>query len=180
MGKPIDLIPSSSCRYPDDIPVTSLLHPHYIPINWLALHTRVRWILCIYGLAMGQGQRCRPVVVTLGSQPPVNCTAAISPRQSQQDVCLVRTPWPVGPNIMQLSSAPELQGRRARAGRGGCGWLWMAVDGCGWLWMAVDVDQDWRQNLPISNSFFFKHSQLSRFRWCAVRFYWLPRVSAPA
>ena len=96
------------------------------------------------GLAMGQGQRCRPVVVTLGSQPPVNCTAAISPRQSQQDVCLVRTPWPVGPNIMQLSSAPELQGRRARAGRGGCGWLWMAVD----------VDQDWRQNLPISNSFF--------------------------
>ena len=32
MGKPIDLIPSSSCRYPDDIPVTipiaSPLYPH--------------------------------------------------------------------------------------------------------------------------------------------------------
>ena len=80
------------------------------------------------GLAMGQGQRCRPVVVTLGSQPPVNCTAAISPRQSQQDVCLVRTPWPVGPNIMQLSSAPELQGRRARAG------LWRGL----WMWIKIE------------------------------------------
>ena len=127
MGKPIDLIPSSSCRYPDDIPVTSLLHPHYIPINWLALHTRVRWILCIKGL---QWDKDKDVArsLSLWAHSRLWTARQQSPLVNHNKTsasCGRRDPW-------DQHNAAVIRPWAARAqGEGWARGLWMAVDGCG-------------------------------------------------